>query len=194
MRKSEVFASVIIPVLNDVDRLRLCLAALDSQTYPKERFEVIVVDNGSAVDPRDALPVNAPPTQVFVLREEQPGSYAARNRGIAMAHGEVLAFTDADCVPRPDWIEHGIATLQRLSAAAIVAGHIDLTVKDAHAHRFRQFSPRTWGWSDDPDRGASPLGVFPTHVGMVRQRFRRFTGIPRFPHARGDGPARGSFA
>jgi glycosyltransferase involved in cell wall biosynthesis len=46
--------------------------------------------------------------------EARPGSYAARNTGIELARGDILAFTDADCLPAADWIEHGLAALQRV--------------------------------------------------------------------------------
>ncbi len=49
-----------------------------------------------------------------------------------------------------------------------------------------EFSPRAWGWSGQGDCRRSPLRVFPTRVGMVRQRTRTWSEVGRFPHARGD--------
>jgi glycosyltransferase involved in cell wall biosynthesis len=98
----EPFVSVIIPVYNDVERLVLCLEALGKQTYARDRFEVVVVDNGSTSTIRPV--VEAFPYCVAAF-EAQPGSYAARNRGIAVSRGEIVCFTDADCVPSEGWIE-----------------------------------------------------------------------------------------
>lgn len=99
--KKHFFISVIIPTYHDWIRLKLCLEALEIQTYPKEWFEVIVVNN----DPEDPLPkdINLPSNCKIVV-ESKPGSYAARNTGAAYAKGDVLSFTDADCKPREDWL------------------------------------------------------------------------------------------
>jgi glycosyltransferase involved in cell wall biosynthesis len=113
--------SVIIPVYNDAARLRRCLLALAEQTYP--RYEVIVVDNGSADDVAAAV---AGLPFVRLCAEARPGSYAARNAGLAQARGDLLAFTDSDCVPEPGWIAAGVARLQAAPGCGLVAGSIAL--------------------------------------------------------------------
>jgi len=126
----EPYISVIIPVYNDVDRLKICLAALKEQTYPSEDYEVIVVDNGSDnIDPMLALVADFPQAQL--VQETTPGSYAARNRGISEAKGEVIAFTDSDCIPAPDWIEKGVQTLVQHQNCGLVAGRIDIFFRNA---------------------------------------------------------------
>jgi GT2 family glycosyltransferase len=117
------FVSVIIPVFNDQERLRLCLDALEQQSYPRDRFEVIVVDNNSAPPVREVL-TDRP--LVRVLEERRPGSYAARKRGIAESRGEVLAFTDSDCIPDPHWIEEGVRTLSQHARGALVGGKVEV--------------------------------------------------------------------
>lgn len=119
--------SVIIPAFNDPEGLRRCLEALGEQTYAADRHEVIVVDNGSREDLR---PVVAEFERARLLHESEPGSYAARNRGIAAATGEVLAFTDSDCVPTRDWIERGVEHLLRAPNCGLVAGRVDLLFRD----------------------------------------------------------------
>ena len=117
------FVSVIIPVYNDTARLNSCLKCLSTQTYPRKRFEVVVVDNGSdePIEPR--LP---PRDNVICVHEPTAGSYTARNRGLEAAKGEVLAFTDSDCRPDPTWIEKGVAALEQLETPGLVAGRIEL--------------------------------------------------------------------
>lgn len=122
--------SVIIPVLDDFERLRLCLDALGRQSWPSERLEVLVIDNGSR---RDVRPAVAEFPFVRVLHEAQPGSYAARNTGIRAAEGDVFAFTDADCLPEPDWIERGVRALTEQGRSAVVGGRVDLFVENAGA-------------------------------------------------------------
>lgn len=127
MAVAEPFVSVIVPVFDDAERLRLCLRALDRQTYPRESYEVIVVDNGSA---QSVAHVAANFGQARLTHEKRPGSYAARNRGLSVARGEVLAFTDADCVPWSNWIERGVAELRRAPGCGLVAGRINLFARD----------------------------------------------------------------
>lgn len=102
------FVSVIIPVFNDIQRLRTCLTALNNQTYPQHLYEVIVVDNNSD-EPIDA--VVAEFEHVIYAFEAKQSSYAARNTGIAMAKGKILAFTDSDCTPCEQWLESGVNAL-----------------------------------------------------------------------------------
>ncbi|MHB1261318.1 MAG: glycosyltransferase family 2 protein [Thermoplasmatota archaeon] len=118
------FLSVIVPVYNDVARLRLLLEALRVQTYPAGRFEVLVVDNASTEDVQGTVRAAGPP--FVALHEGRPGSYAARNRALAQAQGEVLAFTDGDCIPAPDWLERGVAALEADPSAGLVAGRIEV--------------------------------------------------------------------
>lgn len=121
--KSEIKVSVIIPTYHDWDRLSLCLRALDEQTYPKEKLEIIVVNN----DPEDPVPIDyLIPDQCIVISENKPGSYAARNAGIAKARGEILAFTDSDCIPDKDWLVSGVACLVGSEKVGVVAGRIEL--------------------------------------------------------------------
>ena len=121
--------SVIIPVYNDPEHLRLCLQALAQQTYPQDRFEVIVVDNGSdaAADIKGTILQFA---NAIALYEEIPGSYAARNKGLSVAKGDAIAFTDADCIPAPDWIARGIAHLQQVANCGFVGGEIEIFWRD----------------------------------------------------------------
>lgn len=88
--------STIIPHL-DEPRLSACLDALAKQTHTD--FEVIVVDNGS-----QTLPDLSAWPFARLVSCTTPGSYAARNVGIQEARGDRLAFTDADCLPEPDWL------------------------------------------------------------------------------------------
>ena len=119
----DIKVSVIIPVYNDSERLRLCLAGLAQQTYPKNQFEVIVVDNNSKEN-IIAVVNKFPPFQVAI--ETKTGSYAARNKGICLSKGEIIAFTDSDCVPAPDWIENGVKALTQSPEIGQVAGKISL--------------------------------------------------------------------
>jgi len=119
--------SVIVPVWNGRGLIRRCLDALQSQTIPPHQFEIIVVDNGSTDGTAD---VARSVPDVEVLVEPRPGSYAARNRGLAHARGAYVAFTDADCLPAPDWLEKALTAAGRHPDAGILAGRISLFEED----------------------------------------------------------------
>jgi len=97
--------SVVIPTYERKERLRACLEALTAQSVDSRAFEVIVVDDGSRdgteVLIRDLAP---PPFELRYVRQKNRGPAAARNRGIEEARGTLVAFTDDDCVPAPDWL------------------------------------------------------------------------------------------
>ena len=119
--------SIIIPVFNQARELAGCLAALERQTYPADRFEAIVVDNGSD-EPIGPVVARFPCARP--IAEPAAGSYTARNRGIEASGGTILAFTDADCLPAPQWIECGVKAVQRLPGAGMVAGQIAMMFHD----------------------------------------------------------------
>lgn len=124
---SNPFVSVIIPVYNDPEHLKICLNALENQTYPKSCYEVIVVDNCSAESIEGVV---SQFSQAVATYESRVGSYAARNKGISLAKGDILAFTDADCIPASDWIEKGVANLLRVPNCGLVAGKVELFCKN----------------------------------------------------------------
>lgn len=115
------FVSVIVPVRNDGDRLAKCLAALYHQSYPYSRYEVVVVDNNST---EDIYSVCQPFPNVCYYQETKPGNNAARNRGVVAAKGDIIAITDADCIPHSNWLAAGVRSLQAHPRAGIIGGHI----------------------------------------------------------------------
>ncbi|MFB2980557.1 glycosyltransferase [Microseira sp. BLCC-F43] len=124
-----LFVSVIIPVYNDAERLKVCLAALENQTYPKDLYEVIVADNASD-EAQDIKGVVAQFGCAIATYESLPGSYAARNQGISLAKGDVIAFTDSDCIPAPNWIENGVKNLLQVPNCGLVAGKMEIFCKN----------------------------------------------------------------
>ncbi|MHC5935611.1 glycosyltransferase family 2 protein [Nostoc sp.] len=104
MDKKPVF-SIIIPTYNRPQQLSTCLESFTRLDYPRDRFEVIIVDDGSPM-PLDA--VVAPFQEqliVELIRQNNAGPATARNTGSIHAHGQFLAFTDDDCQPAPNWLQ-----------------------------------------------------------------------------------------
>jgi len=114
--------SVVIAVRNSAPSLRICLEALRNQTYPRESFEVIVVDNDST---DDIASVQRQFPEVRWFRDGGAGWPSARNHGIRQARGEIFASTDGDCVPDASWLERGVAALAA-GNGTIVGGEVPL--------------------------------------------------------------------
>lgn len=120
---NNILVSIIIPAYNDWNRLSKCLAALSNQTYSKDLFEVIVVDNNSS----DPVPINfILPDNCKILAEESPGSYAARNAALQIAKGDVIGFTDSDCIPDENWIKNAVAHFSNNKTCSRIAGKISI--------------------------------------------------------------------
>ena len=110
--------SIVVPVRNGGRLLERCLRSVLAQDYPRDRLEILVVDNGStdgSVDTITGLGLSP-------LRESRPGAAHARNRGVAAATGDIVAFTDADCEVEPSWVGR---LVEALGEADAVTGHIE---------------------------------------------------------------------
>ncbi|MGD2147361.1 MAG: glycosyltransferase [Anaerolineae bacterium] len=102
--------SVIVPFRDTETYIEDCVRALLAQAHPTDDVEIILVDN----DSRDrSAEIVRRYSQIKLLSEHEPGAYAARNRGIAEARGDILAFTDPDCVPCANWLEQLTAAVRR---------------------------------------------------------------------------------
>jgi len=97
------YISIVVPVYNGAESLGLCLQSICAVDYPKDKLEIIVVDNGST----DSSVRIAEGFGVRFLQETSiRSSYAARNKGILASSGDLIAFTDADCIVTPGWLKH----------------------------------------------------------------------------------------
>lgn len=117
--KEGVSITVVAPVRDMDEQAQMLVHALDRQTFPRDRFELILADDGSTSGAIGQLA--SADEHVRVLHGPRANSYAARNRAAAVARGAILASCDADCVPEPEWLERGAAALRH---ADVVAGLI----------------------------------------------------------------------
>ena len=102
--------SVVIPHYNDLKRLDACLSALERQTYPREDFEIVVADNRSPVGLAAVEATVA--GRARIVDAPTPGAGPARNAGVLATQAPLLAFTDCDCVPEPEWLTEGLKALE----------------------------------------------------------------------------------
>lgn len=121
--KNSNFISVIVPVYNEEKNVRLLIERLLDLNFPRNKYEVIVVDNNSKDNTSEIIKE----FQVIYLCEKKQSSYAARNKGIKESKGDILAFIDGDCIPDKDWLKNAITHFIN-EDVDIIAGNIILSI------------------------------------------------------------------
>lgn len=122
--------SVIIPAYNAEGTLDCCLKALMQQSMSGRSYEIIVVDDGS-IDHTARVAAAYPAVRYFYQPNQGPA--AARNRGAEAAVGDIILFTDADCIPDPEWMREMVSPFEQSNVAA---------VKGAYKTRQREWAAR----------------------------------------------------
>ena len=182
-------ATVVIPTYERPSKLERTLQSVCAQTV--EDYDVVVVDDGSDSDAQsDVLARFEAVPRIEVVRQENAGPAAARNRGWRRADGEYVLFTDDDCVVPPEWVESLVGAFEDGVAAVggpliPVAELLDTNVF-ARAHRFRDLM--SYGEPDEPRRGYDELVVGGTaNVAYRRSVLERVDGFDEsFPLAAGE--------
>ncbi len=124
--------SIIIPAYNASQTIAACLKSLGRQTLPSKDYEVIVVDDGSTDETEEI-------SRRFNIRymfQPNQGPASARNRGAAEATGEIILFTDADCIPESNWIREMTQPFQNPGIAGVKGAY--KTRQQKLAARFAQ--------------------------------------------------------
>jgi len=115
------FVSVIVPVYNGERTIGNCIKSLLSLNYPSSKIEIIIVDNNSKDATRSVIqefPV------ISLVEDRIQSSYAARNTGLKKSKGEIIAFTDSDCIADKDWVLKAVECFQDENVGC-VAGRIE---------------------------------------------------------------------
>jgi GT2 family glycosyltransferase len=105
MKRKPAFFSVVIPTYNRPRQITECLQALSCLCYPRDGFEVIVVDDGGIAPLEETVGQFRGKLTLKLLWQKNSGPASARNRGASEATGEFIAFTDDDCTPYPRWLD-----------------------------------------------------------------------------------------
>lgn len=131
--------SVIVPVYRDWENLTRCLVCLDEQVISKDLFEIIVINN----DPADPIPDGFfMPHNCCIEIEPKPGSYSARNKGVAISRGDILCFTDADCRPDSSWLELILKEFGEQGQGFLLSGKVEM---------FNSSGRRNLNWAESYD-------------------------------------------
>jgi glycosyltransferase involved in cell wall biosynthesis len=117
--------SVIVPHLNDYDNLDACLTLLEAQSFPGDRTEIIVADNGSSRGFDAVRQIVGSRGRVIEVAER--GAGPARNAGVQASRGDAIAFLDSDCRPDRCWLEEGLVQLE---LADFAGGLVEVQVED----------------------------------------------------------------
>lgn len=120
--KKRPYVSIVTPVLNAENTIKKCIESLIAQNYPKSRYEIIIVDNGST--DRTNYILRKYLKDIIVLKETIKGSYRARNTGILHASGKIVLFIDSDCVAGKNWINSMILSFEKSNKVKIVGGPV----------------------------------------------------------------------
>jgi glycosyltransferase involved in cell wall biosynthesis len=118
--------SIIVPVKNGEKTIEKIIVSLLAQDYPKDSTQIIIVDNDSRDHTTEIIrkyPV------ILEYEDKMASSYAARNKGLSVADGEIIAFTDADCVPEKNWISEGVRALNK-EKADMAGGRIEFILSE----------------------------------------------------------------
>ena len=111
------FVSIVIPTLNRKNHLQTCLNSLLNLNYPKSKIEIIVVDGDSIDGTKDMLQTKFNNIKMAIDRRD--GISYARNSGGKIALGEIIAFTDDDCVVDRDWLMNLVSAFHNDKIAAV---------------------------------------------------------------------------
>ena len=122
--------SVIIPTLNEARHIKTCLDSILNQSYPKDKYEVLVVDSDSRDGTIDIVKACCSKhNNVTLIFEDKKSASAARNKGIEMAKGKIIAFIDADTIISEGWIDQIIGCFDLFPKLGVVGGP-DFTPND----------------------------------------------------------------
>jgi GT2 family glycosyltransferase len=132
-----MITSVVVPLYNKQAYVTRALDSIAAQTFGD--FEVIVVDDGSTDDSRQLAEAH-PDNRIRVISQPNQGPGAARNAGIALAKGDIVAFLDADDEWLPDYLETNVKLLRQLGTevACVTSGYYEFPENISAERLFRQ--------------------------------------------------------
>ena len=123
-----MFVSVIVPIYNQAESLKITLKFFNNQSYPKNKFEIVVVDDGSTDELKDLHKegkFDDLDISLKYIREENSGRAVARNNGVSNAKGDLIIFCDADRFPERDFIKKYVEAYEKHGDCAFIGCPMD---------------------------------------------------------------------
>ena len=175
MNSTRLFISVVIPTYKRQKQLHNCLRSLSLQTYPKESFEVIVVNDGDLEESQKSEPNLFAITNLSIYFKEHEGPASARNYGVKMAKGELIAFTDDDCIPNEDWIERIVAQYKLGNCPVIGGKTLNLLTNNLYSEASQLITDIVYNhFNKDPD---DALFLASNNFAITRDLFNELGGF-----------------
>jgi glycosyltransferase involved in cell wall biosynthesis len=166
--------SIIVPTYNRKELSLACAGALCAQTYPRCSYEVIFIDDGSPDGTYEALESRYGDEGGFfrVLRQDNKGPAAARNYGVSVALGDIILFTDDDCLPAPNWVDKHLEWFDRHPDYA-GAGGLIRRKRDSLIGRFIDVSESMM----HPGKGEDAYYLITANAGYRKKAFEAVGGF-----------------
>ena len=177
--------TIVIPTYDRPTGLQRVVRSLMELDYPRERFDVVIVDDGGDAPVRSLLAGLDVAFRLEVVRQANRGPASARNHGARLAHGNFLAFTDDDCAPESGWLR-ALALCLLDDPGRLVGGR---TINGIPENPFSAASQDLIGYMQEHyKRESSPRGFFPSNnIAMAANAFREIGGFDEsFPLAAGE--------
>jgi len=185
MEPTPTLFSVVIPTYRRPEKLRACLKSLVLLEYPRDRFEVIVIDDGSEISPSSLAASFSADIDVRLLTQYHAGPAAARNKGAAYARGSILVFIDDDCEPAADWL-HRLDLRFAAAPKSLIGGR---TINALPSNPYSTASQLLMGYllTRSGTQTEAPYFFASNNLAVPKSSFLYVGGFnPRFPLAAGE--------
>lgn len=139
--------SIVVPLFNKAPYVGRALRSISAQTFAD--FEVIVVDDGSTDGGHEQVEAHDDP-RFRLVRQENAGPGAARNRGMDQSVGDLIAFLDADDEWMPDYLEAAVAALSDARAATVTCSYVDCPTEQSSSPLWRRRGVSDGLWQVTP--------------------------------------------
>src|ERR1700761_8163860 len=169
VRSTTVSISIIIPALNEERMIGRCLESLTKLDFARERFEAVLVDNGSRDNTLTIAESFKDRLNIRILQKSGVRISALRNTGAQVATGDILAFLDADCLASNDWLDR-IFILAPADGAGVLGAHY-LLPEDS------SWVGRTWHRYQEAPKAGEVSHIPAGDLIMRREDFLRLGGF-----------------
>ncbi len=123
------FLSIIIPVKNAQETIQKCIDSVIYQSYPREKYEIIIVDNGSTDQTTDIVQNY---NVKLLINDLTASPYVARNTGLRIAKGKIFCFIDGNCYAHDNWLSSGVIAMKE-GKADLIGGHVEFVFKNRNS-------------------------------------------------------------